>query len=109
MRFEDLRIPLEVITPSTGFRLLSVRPNFKYEGKTRTEEIVGYRYTVGDAATFEQYDVKVSGPAIIQPEQLETITEPIDVRFVNCIAKPYRRDNGSYELSFTAEAVQAVR
>lgn len=109
MRLEALRIPLDVITKSSMFRLLSVRPYYKYEGQKRTDEILGFKYMVGDAATFEQYDIKVPGVALIQPEQLDTITEPIDVRFANCIAKPYRRDNGSYELSFTADTVQAVR
>ena len=109
VRFEALRIPLDVITKSSTFRLLSVRPVYRYEGKERTAEIIGFKYLVGDAATFEQIDIKVPGPALIQPEQLEAIKEPIDVQFANCIAKPYRRDNGSYEISFTAEAVQAVR
>lgn len=109
MRFETLRIPLECITKSSAFRLLSVRPYYKYNGQIKTEEIAGYRYLVGDAATFEQLDIKVPGPALIQPEQLETLREPIDVQFLNCIAKPYRRDSGSYELSFTADAIHVTQ
>lgn len=109
IRLETLRIPLGIVTPSSTFRLLSIRPFYKYEGQIKTDEISGFRYTVGDATTFEQFDIKVSGPALIQPEQLGAITEPIDVQFVNCIGKPYRRDNGNYEISFTADAVHAVR
>lgn len=109
MRLDKLRIPLEVVTHSNSFRLLSVHPYFKYEENERTGEIIGYKYTVGDALTFDQLDIKVPGPATIQPEQLAAAKVPIDVQFLNCIGKPYRRNNGQYEISFSADAVQVVQ
>lgn len=107
IRFEKLSIPLAVVVNGAKMILVDVQPWHPYENnKADKTSILGYKYTVAENGSYEKFTVKVSTPTpIITPEQLEAAKEPIFVAFKDCFAKPYRNQNGMYDLSFTAATV----
>lgn len=110
IRLERLRIPLNVITTTTEFQLLDIRPVFHYENGSRTDVLEGFKYVVGDPALYEQLEIKILGTQpLLSNEQLRQISQPVLVRFTNCFVRPYRLANGAYALSFSADAVMPVQ
>lgn len=111
MQLEGIKLPLEAVTPATIFTCLRVRPYYKYENGEKTETILGYVYTVGDPEQFQTLDIKIQGPAAITPERLqsEENSAELKVRFQRAVGKIYRKRDGSYDISFSAEAVLLVQ
>lgn len=110
IKLEHLKIPLNVITLTTEFQLLAIRPVYHYDNGNRTDMLEGFKYLVGDAALFEQLEVKILNvQPLLSTKQLQEATAPIWVRFTNCIARPYRTDKGSYAISFSADSVDMIR
>lgn len=111
IRFEKLSIPLAVVTNNAKLILTDVQPWYAYEnGKVDKTSLLGHKYTVAETGSYEKFTVKVSSPTpIITPEQLEAAKDPIFVAFKDCFAKPYRNQNGMYDLSFTASTVSVEK
>lgn len=106
-RLEKLSIPLAVVANGAKLILVDVQPWHPYEnGNVDKTALLGHKYTVAETGSYEKFTVKVSSATpIITPEQLEAAKEPIFVAFKDCFAKPYRNQNGMYDLSFTAATV----
>ncbi len=109
MNISKLSIPLEVVTAGAGLILLEVAPYYSYVDGKRTDTMLGYRYLVVEDKTFEKMSVKIpSSEPAITPETLETAKKRIMVAFNGAFARPYRTQNGDYDLSITATGIQIL-
>ena len=110
MLLTKLNIPLEVITGDAHQILLEVAPYYAYADGKKTDTLVGYRYTVVEDRNFEKFSVKIpsSTPAVSQ-ENIDTAKQRIFVTFENAFAKPYRTQNGDYDLSISATGINLVK
>lgn len=102
----SLNIPLDIITKGALIVLMDVVPYFEYEDGKRTEKQLGYKYTVVEMTNYEKFQVKVpSASPVITSEKLQELSAKPAVTFDECFARPYRAENGSYNLSFSAKCV----
>lgn len=98
-------IPFEVYAKADKFVLFSVTPAFRYVDGKPTEQVEGFRYTIGDPATCMRFSVKIPGAtAIISPEQLKVAKESLFVTLTDAFGRIYQT-NGNTEISFTAKGI----
>ncbi len=109
-------IPLEFAYSDNAFLLLGIFPNYEYVNNKRTDNLIGYKYTVVDTVDFDKITVKVnqSTPLLSQEElaELRASGEKVVVEFVNAVDKLYIRRDGnsvSVEDSFSAEDILLVQ
>lgn len=110
MQFSKLNIALGTIIEDANLLLIDVMPYYEYNDGKKTENLLGYKYTVAEDKTFDKFSVKVPStvPAITK-EQLERSKERIRVTFENGYAKPYRTVTGDYDLSFNATGINIIK
>ncbi len=98
-------IPFEVYAKADRFTLFSVTPAFRYVDGKPTDQMEGFRYTIGDPATCMRFSIKVPGTtAIITPEQLKVAKEPVFVTLTDAFGRIYQT-NSNVEISFTAKGI----
>lgn len=112
MKITDITISsIESIAGSQPLILTAVKEDYKYLNGKRTNEQIGYIYTV--VCTGRNYDrlsVKVpSSKAIISSKELESSTEAICVAFTGFEGKIYRNfQTNDYFLSCKAQEVTII-
>ncbi len=106
-------VPIEFATTSTRFVLKDIKPFYKYVDKKRTDEMLGYAYTVIDRARYDSLKVKVFNKTPMV--SVEAITEALDsgnpliVEFDGATVTPYySTDTDAVEDSFKAVGVRLV-
>lgn len=106
------RIPLSALLPTETFELIGIRSIFKYDddGK-RTNEIVGFVYSVGETTNYDIFDIKVEGKyPIISPDDFKRRRENKErfyVQFDNPTVTMYwNSSKEQYTDSFKADAVK---
>lgn len=110
MNITKLSIPLDIITGDAKLILLEVAPYYSYVDGKRTNTLLGYRYLVVEDKTFDKMFVKIPSPVpAVTMEMLETAKKRILVTFDNAMAKPYRNQNGDYDLSITASGINIIQ
>lgn len=111
MQITKLEIPIPIIINGANLILLSVAPNYEYVDNKKTDNLLGYKYTVVEDITFEKFVVKVpSSTPVMTQEQIDTAKDRIYVTFNNAIAKPYRNTStGNYDLSINANGISIVK
>lgn len=67
------RIPLGALLQTETFELINIRSIFKYEDAgNKTNEIVGFVYSVGETTNYDIFDIKVEGKyPIISPDEFK--------------------------------------
>lgn len=96
------------------YYLNAVTPRYAYKDGQRTEDIIGYMYTVTNIDSFDQINILVENkPAAISPEKLSELQnagEKTFVEFENAIVKPYYAERTkSIEDSIKADGVHIVK
>lgn len=98
-------IPFEVYAKAEKFVLFSVTPAFRYVDGKPTEQVEGFRYTIGDPTTCMRFSIKVPGTtAIITPEQLKVAKEPVFVTLTDAFGRIYQTAE-NVEISFSAKGI----
>lgn len=103
MELSDLRI--DPASLGKNLMLTDIGPVYRYENNKRTEDIIGYRYTVAcPRLGLEKVGVKVAGN--------QRVTKPDDtfpvVEFIGLSLKAYVF-NGQAQVTATAEDVKVVK
>lgn len=105
-----LATSLSAFTSSTVLALLSVSPIHEYVDGTKTDNVVGTRYSVADPETFEKFDVKImKATPIITQKQLDAKDERVWVEFSGALVKPFKVEFGSALCSVTADDVKLIK
>lgn len=98
-------VPFEVYAKADKFLLFSVAQAFRYVDGKPTEQVEGFRYTIGDPATCMRFSIKVPGTtAIITPEQLKAAKEPVFVTLTDAFGRIYQTAE-NVEISFSAKGI----
>lgn len=102
-------IDLMQIFSTNKFALLDVNPIQEYVNGQRTDKVIGTRYSLADAETFKNFDVKVSNPIpIVNKKTLEN-SPRIWVSLGNAKVMPYSMKYGKCECTITAESIKIVK
>lgn len=108
-------IPFNVLFKDEVFILTGIASNYAYADGKRTDNLVGYKYTVVDTVDFEKIVVKVARTEPLMTSEglaeLRENGEKVLVEFVNGVDKLYIRRDGSsvsVEDSFSAEDILLV-
>lgn len=102
-------IDLTQIFSTNKFALLDVNPIQEYVNGQRTDKVIGTRYSLADAETFKNFDVKVSNPTpIVNKKTLEN-SPRIWVSLENAKVMPYSMKYGKCECTITANEVKVVK
>lgn len=106
MRLTNLNIPLNIVLNGANTLLLGVTPYYEYVDGKKTENLLGYKYTVVEDQNYEKFSVKIESktPSITQ-QQIDDATARIKVTFEKAFARPYRTNSGDYDLSVTATGI----
>lgn len=106
------KIPLNALLRTEKFELISIRSNFKYdEAGNKTNEIVGFVYTVGENINYGIFDIKVEGKyPIISPDDFKRRRENGErfyVQFDNPTVTMYwNSSQKGYADSFKADSIK---
>ena len=90
--------------------LIAIRVDdlFRYEGKEKTDDIIGQVLTLGLVKTFERFRVKIGHQRKkITNEQIEAANAPIHIALINCRVSDYVM-NGNLGLTFTADDYEVI-
>lgn len=110
MQLSKLNIPFNIVIDNANTILLGVAPYYDYVNGKKTDNQLGYKYTVVEDKTFEKFNVKIASKApVITQEQIDASKERIKVAFENAIAKPYRTTYGDYDLSVSATGISILK
>ena len=105
-----IKIPLTAVVDGANLILVDVSPYYAYVDGKKTDNQLGHKYLVVEDKNFDKFFVKVpSATPIITSEQLSEAKQRIMVTFENGVARPYRTQNGEYDLSITATAVAIAK
>ena len=103
---ENFTKPLTDIMDAEPFALLAVAPVYAYVKGEKTDTVIGTRYTVANAETFVNFDVKVNNPTpVVTQEKVEASSERYWVSFTNAVVRPYHIEYGVVQCAVTADSV----
>lgn len=102
-------IDLEKIFHTNKFVLLDVNPIQEYVKNQPTDKVIGTRYSVADAETFKNFDVKVFNPEPIVNKQALEASPRIWVSLENPKVIPYSMKYGKCECTIIAESIKIVK
>lgn len=87
--------------------LLKIAELYAYENGVKTENLLGYKYTVVEDKQFEKIVIKIEDVLpIITQDELEKRTGQTYVKFKNCFGKLYKKADGNIDVSFSAESIE---
>ena len=106
------RIPLSALLQTETFELINIRSIFKYDDAgNKTNEIVGFVYSVGETTNYDIFDIKVEGKyPIISPDEFKRRRENRErfyVQFDNPTVTMYwNSSQKDYADSFRADSIK---
>lgn len=106
------RIPLSAFLQTETFELINIRSIFKYDDAgNKTNEIVGFVYSVGETTNYDIFDIKVEGKyPIISPDEFKRRRENRErfyVQFDNPTVTMYWNSSKErYADSFKADSIK---
>lgn len=94
-------VPIDVKALLKGAMLVAINPAFEYKDGLKTDNIVGYKYSVMlPALNYDKCNVKIAGN-----KMLEVGDEAYPIIFDGVVAKIYNID-GRYDVSLSATSVK---
>ena len=110
IKVSDFYVALQDFVPGNCFVVISVTPVYEYVDGKKTEKIIATKYTVADAKTYKNLDVRVNKPkALITSEMIESSEERFFVSFQNAVLHPYRIEYGNVLCSIVADDIQIIK
>lgn len=111
MEIKNLTVNLSQLTTSNQFLLLDIQQSYAYVEGKKTDQIIGYRYTLGDLKTCTQFTVRVEQlQPLITQEEFSKLTDPVNVTLENAFAKLYvDRNTSKLTASITAQSIKPVK
>lgn len=105
-----IAIPLSAIMQSQSFALLSVAPVYAYSDGKRTDQLIGWRFSLADPETFQNFDVRLNATKTpITQEMIDANELRLYVTLDNAMVKPFAINYGKAECTVTCDAVKLVR
>ena len=105
-----IAIPLSTVMPSQSFALLSVAPVYNYIDGKRTDQLVGWRFSLADPETFQNFDVRLNATKTpITQEMIDASELRFYVTLDNAMVKPYAINYGKAECTVTCDSVKLVK
>ena len=102
------KLNLKVIIKDAKLILLEMSEIFEYnEKKEKTNKLLGYKALVGNAETFERYNVKIlnTSPSLTL-DDFKNASPKLEVEFDNAEAGFYRLPGGEWELYVRATDIR---
>lgn len=110
IKVSDFYVALQDFVPGNCFVVISVTPVYEYVDGNKTGKIIATKYTVADAKTYKNLEVKVNNPkALINNEMIESSEERFFVSFQNAVLHPYRIEYGNVLCSIVADSIQIIK
>lgn len=108
---KDLLVfPLSTIMDSEAFALLGVNPIYAYSDGKRTDQLIGWRFSLADPESFLNFDVRVNSTKTpITQGMIDSHESRLYVTLDNAIVKPFAINYGKADCTVTADAVKLVK